>query len=189
MANRTTAALTENMYREFLEAMKTGGKGFRKNPKILFAMVLEANLGLRIVDIRNLKLCDIIWDNGRYRLDVTEQKTGKKRNFTVPDAVYEYMKAYCERNEIPEDVPMLDLSERTINQYIQKVADYLGYDNIGTHSFRKFYATRLYENNGNDIVLVQTLLQHSSVSVTRRYLGLSDEKIERAIENHVYLPE
>ena len=63
----------------------------------------------------------------------------------------------------------------------------LGYDNISTHSFRKWYATDIYEANGHDIVLVQQLLQHSSPMVTRRYIGSADEKIENAIASHVLI--
>ena len=54
----------------------------------------------------------------------------------------------------------------------------------GTHSFRKWYATEIYKNNGFDIALVQRLLQHSSAAVTQRYIGMEPEGVERAIEGH-----
>ena len=68
--------------------MKTGNSLFRANDRIATALILEANLGLRISDILNLKLCDIVRDGNRYRLDITEQKTEKKRTFTVPTELY-----------------------------------------------------------------------------------------------------
>jgi integrase len=40
--------------------------------------VLEGNLGLRISDILKLRPCDIVRDGDRYRLEITEQKTGKR---------------------------------------------------------------------------------------------------------------
>ena len=39
-----------------------------------------------------------------------------------------------------------------------------GYTRINAHSFRKWYATEIYNNNGCDIALVQRLLQHSSAA-------------------------
>ncbi len=65
MANKTTVAITQEQYKELIETMKTGGVGFRPNNTIATALVLEANLGLRIEDILNLKLEDIIL-NGTY---------------------------------------------------------------------------------------------------------------------------
>ena len=54
-------------------------------------------------------------------------------------------------------------------------------------SFRKWYATEIYKNNGCDIALVQRLLQHSSAAVTQRYIGIEPQRIEKAIEGHAEL--
>ena len=67
------------------------------------------------------------------------------------------------------------------------VCDYLGYEGISTHSFRKWYATEIYKSNGYDIALVQRLLQHSSAATTQRYIGIEPQRIEQAIENHARL--
>lgn len=58
---------------------------------------------------------------------------------------------------------------------------------ISTHSFRKFYATEIYNDNGYNIVLVQQLLQHSSAAVTQRYIGIQQQELEKAIEGHLML--
>ena len=60
-------------------------------------------------------------------------------------------------------------------------------EGISTHSFRKWYATEIYKNNGYDITLVQRLLQHSSAAITQRYIGIEPERIEKAIEGHTQL--
>lgn len=69
------------------------------------------------------------------------------------------------------------------------VCDYLGLadQNIGTHSFRKYFATTIYKDNGYDIALVQRLLQHSSAAITQRYIGIEPQRIEEAIQNHAQL--
>lgn len=43
-------------------------------------------------------------------------------------------------------------------------ADYLGFEEISTHSFRKWYAAEKYKANGYDIALFQRLLQNSSTA-------------------------
>ena len=71
--------------------MKQGFTGCRPNERVATALVLEANLGLRISDIIHLRLADIVKDGERYRLSIVEQKTKKARTFTVPLALYQFI--------------------------------------------------------------------------------------------------
>ena len=187
MANKTTVALTKEQYTQIIDTMRKGGPAFRKNDRIATALVLEANLGIRIQDILNLRLCDIIKDGERYRLNIVEQKTKKKRRFTVPDPIYKYIEDYAREKNIRSNEKLFAIKEREVQRYLQVVTEYLSYDNVGTHSFRKFYATDIYYSNNQDIVLVQTLLQHSSVKTTQRYIGISSQKQEEAILGHMAL--
>ena len=82
--NKRTVALTTEMYEEIITTMRAGGAGFRANDRVATALVLEGNLGIRISDIMKLRLKDIILDGNRYRLEIIEKKTSKKRVFTVP---------------------------------------------------------------------------------------------------------
>ena len=185
--NKKTVALTTEQYKEIITTMRDGGAFFRPNDKISTALVLEGNLGLRISDVLNLHLLDIVKDGERYRLDIIEQKTGKKRTFTVPLVLYQYIENYCLRNGIrPSDI-IFPITERQVQKHLKMVCDYLGYEGISTHSFRKWYATEIYKSNGFDIVLVQRLLQHSSTSTTQKYVGIEPERIEQAIEKHTQL--
>ena len=79
------------------------------------------------------------------------------------------------------------IPERAVQKQLAIVCDYLGFEGISTHSFRKWYATEIYKNNGFDIALVQRLLQHSSAAVTQRYIGIEPQRIEKAIEGHAKL--
>ena len=185
--NKKTTALTTEQYMEIITTLKEGFCGCRPNERIATALVLEANLGLRISDILRLRLADIVRDGDRYRLDIVEQKTGKHRVFTVPLVIQQYIENYCLRNCIKPTDLIFPITERAVQKQIKLVCDYLGYDGISTHSFRKWYATEIYKNNGYDITLVQRLLQHSSAAVTQRYIGLEPQRIERAIEGHATL--
>ena len=117
---------------------------------------------------------------------LTEQPY-KQRVFTVPLVVYQYIENYCLRHGIGRNAQMFPLTTRAIQKQLAIVCDYLGYEGISTHSFRKWYATEIYRNNSYDIALVQRLLQHSSAAVTQRYIGIEPQRIEKAIEGHAEL--
>ena len=190
--NKKTVALTAEQYEKIIKTMISGFNDtdqnvVKPNKRIATALTLEANLGLRIGDILKLRLSDIVRDGDRYRLDIIEQKTGKKREFTVPLEIYVYIQNYALETNIKATAKLFDISERAVNKHLQKVCTHLGFSGIGSHSFRKFFATSIYNNNKHDINLVRVLLQHSSIAVTQRYIGIQSEEIEEALQKHVHL--
>ena len=116
-----------------------------------------------------------------------EQKTGKERAFTVPLVIQQYLENYALRNGIGRTEALFPITERAVQKQLALVCDYLDYEGISTHSFRKWYATEIYTNSGYDVALVQRLLQHSSASTTQRYIGIEPQRIEQAIESHARL--
>ena len=180
-------ALTTEQYTTIIRTIRAGNGSLRANPRIAAVLTAEANLGIRIGDVLRLRLSDIVRDGKRYRLNIVEEKTGKKRTFTVPEELYNFFCQYAKENHIAENERLFPICTYAVQKHLKNVCDYLGYKNISTHSFRKWYATDIYEASGHDIVLVQQLLQHSSPNITRRYIGISEEKIEQAIAGHVLL--
>ena len=189
--NKKTLALDKEQYQTIIETIRNGfttpNYVFKPNPRLATILILQANLGLRLSDILKLRLSDIIKDAGRYRLNIIEQKTNKQRTFTVVPELYTFLLEYATKNKISLQAKLFDLSERAVQKQLKIVCDYLKYENISTHSFRKFYATEIYKNNDYDIELVRHLLQHSSSRITQRYIGLQPARIEKAIENHLCL--
>ena len=182
--NKKTLALTKEQYTNIITTMKQGFTSFKPNQRIATALTLEANIGIRISDILNLKLNDIVKDADRYRLDIVEQKTGKKRVFTVPFAIYQYIENYCLKNNIKENELIFPIKERVVQKQLKIVCDYLGLDHISTHSFRKMYATNQYQKNNNDIYLVKDLLNHASIATTQKYIMLNKEKVNKASKSY-----
>ena len=190
--NKKTVALNEYQYERIIKTILTGficsdGHIVKCNQRIATALVLEANLGIRISDIVKLSLNSIIHDGNRYRLDIVEKKTKKKREFTVPLEIYSYIQNYALENNISPAARLFPISERAIQKHLKLVCDYLDYENISTHSFRKYFGTNIYEENNHDINLVRVLLQHSSVTTTQRYIGISQDQIENALQKHIKL--
>ena len=187
--NKKTVALTDQQYIDIITAIKGGfcysGRTYAPNDRIATALTLEANLGMRISDILQLHYCDIIRDGERYRLNISEIKTGKERVFTVPEEIREYINDYRIRNHMTEQQRLFDLSERQIQKHLKATCDYLGLSGVSTHSFRKYFATQIYVNNGYNIELVRQLLQHSSAAVTQKYIGIQQKQVEDALQNHI----
>lgn len=74
-----------------------------------------------------------------------------------------------------------------MQNHLQLVCNYLGIENVSTHSFRKFFATSIYMENGYNLELVRVLLQHSSAEITQRYIGIQSKQVEDALKNHIKL--
>lgn len=190
--NKKTIALTEEQYKTIISLIRTGftsadGHIVKANNRIATILTLEANLGLRISDVLQLRLSAIIHDGERYRLDIVEKKTRKKREFTVPMEIYVYIQNYALSEGISPTAKLFDISERAVQKHLKLVMDYIGLSNISTHSFRKYFATAIYQENNYNIELVRILLQHSSAATTQRYIGLQRQEIEDALQKHVKL--
>lgn len=72
-------------------------------------------------------------------------------------------------------------------QYVNRILEENGKDvkirnkNISTHSFRKSGSRFIWEWNANSdeyLINLSSILNHSSSSITRRYLGISKEEIK-----------
>lgn len=191
MGKFTCRAIEESEYRKIILLLRTGyeyaGIKHRPNDRIATILVLQANLGCRIGDIVTLRTDSIIKDGSIHRLNIVEQKTGKKRNFIVPQPIVDFIADYKKHTGITEG-PLFPgtsgceyLTKDAVWKQLQPVTRYLGLENVSCHSFRKSYAISIYERSNHDIDLVRTILQHSSVTVTQQYLKRSDAQVEAAL--------
>ena len=192
MPNKKTRALTKEQYELIIDGIRQGFEyqdkdktvQFKPNNRMGAILALQANLGLRIGDILKLTLNDFIKDGNRYRLDMIEEKTSKPRVFTVPNDIYNHIKIYCLEGNIKPTAKIFPITERALQKNLKIICNYLHIDGVSTHSFRKFYATSIYLDNDYDVALIQQLLQHSSIAITQKYLGISSKKVEEAIQRH-----
>lgn len=189
--NKRTRAIDDETYKQIISTMQKGfkyeGVQYKPNERIATVFQLEYNLGLRVGDILNLTMDSFMRDGNRYRLDIHEQKTGKYRNFTVPVEIYNFIRDYAYDNSINPKARLFPITERAILKHLKATCKYLKIEGIGSHSFRKAFATNVYVNNHYNIELVRVLLQHSSVTVTQRYIGIGSKELEDAIEKNINL--
>ena len=189
--NKRCVALSDEQYRESIRLLREGfvleGKIIKPNPRIATVAVLQASLGLRLGDVLQLNMGSFIKESGRWKLNIKEQKTGKVRDFTVPVEIYSFIQEYALNMGISADTKLFDISERQVERHLNKVFSKMGLPlrSYGSHSFRKYFASRIYLENEMNIELVRVLLQHSSVAVTQRYIGLSQKTVEDALAKTV----
>lgn len=181
-----TRVINNEQYKNIVDNIRAGyiddkGVNHKPNNAIATCLVLQANLGLRIGDLLKLKMENIVKDDGHYRLNIVEEKTGKSRFFIVPNALYEYINAYCDANNIGSKISIFSFTERAVQKALKQVTEYLGYENISTHSLRKYAGTKIYEASGFDIEMVRSFYQHASVTTTQRYIKRSTAQLEKAI--------
>lgn len=194
MANKKTRALSREEFEKVIYTIRTGfttatGEKIRPNVRIATALTLQGNLGIRIGDIVKFRLSDIIFESGRYRLDIIEEKTGKARTFTVPTEIYIFLQNYALENNIKPKSRLFNITVRAVQKHLQKVCEYLGLENVSTHSCRKFFANEIYKNSDYNLHLVNLLLAHSSIETTKFYLSLDSKQVETALQNHIIIPK
>ncbi|MCL2083296.1 MAG: tyrosine-type recombinase/integrase [Oscillospiraceae bacterium] len=176
-----TWVLELSEYKQIIELFLTGfitkdGNTFRPNKQIALALQLQASLGLRIGDVLELRVSN--FKNGK--LEIKEDKTDKLQYRDINPKVSESIKDYAIEHKLSPDAKLFSVGVRAVQKQLKIITDYLGLDNIATHSFRKMYATKIYEGNGNNLELVKELLNHTSIATTQRYIRVSQQAINKA---------
>ena len=148
--------------------------------------VLGINSGLRISDLLKLRISDIS-DKGKIkdRIRLREKKTNKFKDFPLSNSTKSALKEYLNTREYNENEPLFIsrknkgfLLRQQAYKIINDVAKSVGIkEKIGTHTLRKTFGYHAY-NNGYDITLIQKLFNHSSPSVTLRYIGITQDEMD-----------
>ena len=142
---------------------------------------------LRISDVLSLTWADILYKDTVCKV---EHKTQKTRLIKIGDTnkrrfieLYELLKR-PDLNKAVIRHPKKDeaYTVRQMNRILKKLRDryHLPITRISTHTLRKTFGKYVYEKEGmteSALVLLSKIFDHSSVAITRRYIGLSQEKI------------
>lgn len=139
--------------------------------------------GLRISDLKQLRWMDIQQSS----LTLVEQKTKKTRTIHLhPDLVDFLLSIARELNPDPV-TPLFSLSLQFTNRKLKRIAtDYKLDLRISTHTLRKTFGRRIWSKHNyseKSLVLLSQIFNHSSVAITKRYLGIRDAEIEDVYMN------
>ena len=141
--------------------------------------------GLRISDILKLRVRDV---RNRDRIMIREKKTGKERRVPVNKALKKDLDKYIEEMH---DYEYLIKSRKDRNKPItrqqawtilQTAGEKFGVQKIGTHTMRKTFGYHMYQQT-HDIVAIQKILNHATQEYTLRYIGVTQDTLDTAINN------
>ncbi|EMF0285692.1 tyrosine-type recombinase/integrase [Enterococcus hirae] len=142
--------------------------------------------GLRISDILNLKVSDV---KGKLKADIVEKKTGKKRTLNLMQLTNQIIKYLNEEHDGESEwlfpSPRDNTKHLASHQYykiMQKTAESLDLDYIGTHTLRKTFGYTYYQKT-KDLASLMKILNHSSQSITLKYIGIEEEELQSSLDN------
>ena len=157
------------------------------NYKMSLLIALGCFTGLRISDILALRWSQILYTE---EFTIIEKKTGKQRTLRLnPQLQKHIQECYEQIKPIGIKAPILVSQKGTvftvqaINRILKEIKKKyrLKIKNFSCHSLRKTFGRQVYTMNDNNaelaLVKLMELFNHSSVSITKRYLGLRQEEI------------
>ena len=157
------------------------------NYKMSLLFALGCFTGLRISDILALRWNQILYAE---EFTIIEKKAGKQRTLRLnPQLQKHIQECYEQIKPIGVKAPILVSQKGTvftvqaINRILKEIKKKyrLKIKNFSCHSLRKTFGRQVYTMNGENselaLVKLMELFNHSSVSITKRYLGLRQEEI------------
>lgn len=143
--------------------------------------------GLRISDILSLRWKQIL-DTDEF--SIIEGKTGKLRTIRINPQLQKHIKeCYKVIHPLTTNCHIL-MSQKGCVFSIQRINTILKelkkkyklkIKHFSCHSFRKTFGRQVYNMNGDNaelaLIKLMELFNHSSVAITKRYLGLKQEEI------------
>ena len=157
------------------------------NYKMSLLIALGCFTGLRISDILALRWNQIL---GVDEFTIIEKKTGKKRTLRLnPQLQKHIQECYEHIQPIGVKAPILVSQKGTIftiqaiNRILKNIKKKykVKIKNFSCHSLRKTFGRQVYNMNDSNselaLVKLMELFNHSSIAITKRYLGLRQEEI------------
>lgn len=163
--------------------------------KFALLMSIGSYTGLRISDLLKLRWNEILEKDF---LEVTETKTGKFRKIKINTNLKDSIERIFLKNNNPsiDDYVFLNRFETSTisTQYINKKLKLLAKEyklcknpeRIKSHSLRKSFGRRVFENNDNSersLILLSEMFNHSNIKTTKIYLGIRDKEIFDVYDN------
>jgi len=142
-------------------------------------------LKLRVKDVRNLKAGDYI--------TIKEGKTRKDNVLVVNKTVYKALKHYFDKTQLNGDGYLFEsrkgkkpIQTKAVNKMIKnwtKTINLKG--NYGAHTLRKTWGYIQRTKHGVGFEIICKRFNHSSPSVTMRYLGIQDKEVHETLMNEI----
>lgn len=148
--------------------------------------VLGINCGLRISDILALNIGDV---RDKEYIQIVEKKTGKFKKFPINSKLRVLFDTYTKNkhNDEPLFVTVFNnrLERFAAYHILRDVCKKAGLEEkIGTHTLRKTFGYHYYRKY-KDIAMLQKIFNHSSPTITFRYIGIDQDEIDKSYMNFI----
>lgn len=143
--------------------------------------------GIRVSDLRKLTWAMLLNDD---KFVITEQKTGKRRVVKINKDFQKHIQQCYNALEITNMDEACFLSRKNMVMTTQRINVRLKeikkrynikIDNFSCHSLRKAFGRKVFESSGENaqmaLVKLSELFNHSSVQITKIYLGLREKEL------------
>lgn len=161
---------------------------FRKMGNTQMSLLIEFGVKtlLRYSDLSRIRWSDVL---GMDTLTLNEKKTKKRREISIGRTLGERIEiVYNELGNPNTEEFLFNYSIQYVNRLLKEGGrdEKIRNKNISSHSLRKSGSRFIWENNGHSdeyLIKLSSILNHSSTSITRRYLGISKEEIKDIYES------
>jgi integrase len=176
-----------------IKDIKAISKLTQGNPRDHLLFIMGINNGLRAGDLIKLKVKQVRYLKIGDTLTIRESKTGKDNILVVNKTVYKALQNFFE-NERPDDDAFLFASRKgdnhiqsqAVSKLVKKWTRAINLKgNYGAHTLRKTwgYIQRTFHGVGFEIICKR--YNHSSPSITMRYLGIQDKEVHGVLMNEI----
>lgn len=184
----TADHLTYEEYQKLLE-------GLRKDKEYIWELYARLSFctACRASDVLNFHWLDIVGVNETV---VREQKTGKVRRITFNQGVRDKFHELWKLMGCPNRALPIFYNEKTgkpktiqaVNAHLKvfKRRYHLSINHFSTHTFRKTFGRYVYdkyEHSPESLVLLNKILNHTSIQVTKAYIGITQGEINSIFDS------
>ena len=157
-----------------------------KSQRDLLMFVMGTNSGLRISDILGLNVSDV---KNKSHICIIEKKTGKRKQFPINPKLKLLIENFIKDRHEDEPLFLTKYNGRLdrIQAYriLNTVCKQVGINfKIGTHTLRKTFGYHHYQQF-KDVAMLQKIFNHSTPSITLRYIGIEQDEIDESYNNFI----
>ena len=127
--NKPTITLSIEQYHEIIEVMLDGWSGHRANPRAAIMLMLIADTGARLKDIREMVYNDFYVKNDKMYANIQDNEY----------CLTEFTEKYIVEYVFPNKEFTLCVTDRCIQKHLKEVCEFLDLKWVGISSFKKLY--------------------------------------------------
>jgi len=165
----------------------------KDNPRNHLLWLMGINNGLRACDLIRVKVKDVKGLKVGDTLSIKESKTGKTNFLVINKNVFKALKNYLETVK-PDDDEFLfpsrkgnsHIQSQAVSKLVKKWTKAINLKgNYGAHTLRKTFGYIQRTVYGVGFELLCKRYNHSSPSITMRYLGIEDKEVKGILMNEI----